>query len=306
MKYILVQLFLLISVLVCGQDKFSLYNFPEDKVMVVAHRGNWREAPENSVWAVKKAIEYGADMAEIDVALTKDSVVILMHDRTIDRTTTGKGMPSDYTLDEIRQFYLRDGGGAATRMQVPTLREILEVSKGEIFLNIDKGFNYIELIYPMLIEYDMVEEVLFKGGSDYSTFNAKYGYLKDDIVFMPIINLQRVGKAGAMKIINGYLDNYTPYGFEFTTGLSEEHLIDFSYLRDRGMRVWINSLWPDHNAGNHDDLALENPDVYDWYIRHHVNIIQTDRIKELTDYLKRKDLKHGYKKMNLWRFLFGD
>ena len=284
-------LILLLALVSCKQTQsvFSLYEFPQDKVMVVAHRGNWREAPENSVWAIRKAIEAGADMAEIDLALTKDSVLILMHDNTINRTTTGKGKPSDYTLAEIKEFYLRDGAGHPTQMHVPTLEEILKESKGKIFLNLDKGFDYIALVYPMLEKYDMLSEVLFKGSSDYETFNRNYGNIKDDIVYMPIVRLER---GEGLELIDEFTNNYTPYGFEFTVGETEEHLIDFKPLRDKGIRVWINSLWYNHNAGNHDDMALEDPNVYEWYINNNVNIIQTDRIKELTEFLKKEGLKN--------------
>lgn len=274
-----------------AQYQFSLQNFPQDKVMVVAHRGDWRNAPENSVWAVRKAIEAGADMVEIDLSITKDSVLILMHDRTIDRTTTGKGKPADYTLAEIRNFYLRDGIGVPTYMQIPTLEEILLETKGKIFLNLDNGFNYIGLIYPLLKKYDMLGEVLFKGETDYSTFNEKYGYIQDEIIFMPIIRLEKSGKEKSLENIEGFLKHYKPYGFEFTVGPTEENLIDFQVLRKKDLRVWVNSLWHHHNAGHHDDLSLENPDIYDWYIKNHINIIQTDRIKELCSFLK----KHGLK-----------
>lgn len=289
MKYILKLVVVLLIATSCKETKqsFSLETFPENKVMVVAHRGDWREAPENSIWAIKKAIEAGAHMAEIDLALTKDSVIILMHDLTLDRTTTGKGSPSDYTLAEIKELYLRDGAGTATRMRVPTLEEVLRLSKGKIFLNLDKGFNYIGLIYPMLKENDMLDEVLFKGGTDYETFNRLYGDIKDDIVFMPILSLSKYGVEKSREFINEYLENYKPYGFEFTVGETEEHMIDFSKLRDENIRVWVNSLWYHHNAGNHDDVALVDPDVYEWYINNNVNMIQTDRIKELVDYLKR-------------------
>ncbi len=288
-KTSLLLFFLALITYVQAQCEFSLYNFPENRVMVVAHRGNWREAPENSVWAIRKAIEAGADMAEIDIALTKDSVLILMHDRTIDRTTTGKGAPSDYTLAEIQQFYLRDGAGSATRMRVPTLEEVLKESKGKIFLNLDKGFNYIGLVYPMLEKYDMLDEVLFKGSADYETFNKNYGNLKDKIVYMPIIGLER---GNGQALVDGFLENYIPYGIEFTVGDTEDNLIDFKSLREKGIRVWVNSLWPHHNAGHHDDVALENPNVYEWYIEKGVNIIQTDRIKELVEFLRKRGLKN--------------
>ena len=59
-------------------------------VLVVAHRGDWRYAPENSIAAIEHSIAVGVDVVELDLQLTKDSVLILMHDSSLDRTTTGK------------------------------------------------------------------------------------------------------------------------------------------------------------------------------------------------------------------------
>ncbi|MGE8534909.1 MAG: glycerophosphodiester phosphodiesterase family protein [Chryseobacterium sp.] len=286
-KLLQVFLFSFSSLFIAQQKKISLSDFPDDKVMVVAHRGDWREAPENSVWAVKKAIEKGVDMAEIDLAMTKDSVLILMHDNTIDRTTTGKGKPSDFTLDEIKKLHLRDGLGVETQMKVPTLQEILEISDGKILLNLDKGFDYIKQVYPLVKKRNMLDQILFKGHESYPEFNQKYGDIKNEIHYMPIIQL---GKSEDLKKISDYIRNYKIYGFEFTVGTTEKDLIDFKSLREKKVKIWVNSLWPHHNAGNNDDLVLENVDVYDWYITKGVNVIQTDRPKELINYLKRKKL----------------
>ncbi|MCW1962243.1 glycerophosphodiester phosphodiesterase family protein [Chryseobacterium viscerum] len=285
----LLQVFLLIfsSLFIAQQKKISLSDFPDNRVMVVAHRGDWREAPENSVWAVKKAIEKGVDMAEIDLAMTKDSILILMHDHTINRTTTGKGKPSDFTLEEIKKLHLRDGLGVETQMKVPTLQEILEISDGKILLNLDKGFDYIKQVYPLVKKRNMLDQILFKGHESYTEFNQKYGDIKNDIHYMPIIQL---GKSEDLKKISDYIQNYKIYGFEFTVGTTEKNLIDFKSLREKKVKIWVNSLWPHHNAGNNDDQALDNPDMYDWYINKGVNIIQTDRPKELINYLKRKKL----------------
>lgn len=285
----LLQLSLLIfsSLYFAQQKKISLSAFPDNKVMVVAHRGDWREAPENSVWAVKKAIEKGVDMAEIDLAMTKDSVLILMHDNTIDRTTTGKGKPSDFTVAEIKKLHLRDGLGVETQMSVPTLQEILEVSDGKILLNLDKGFDFIKQVYPLVKKRNMLDQILFKGHESYTEFNRKYGDIKNEIHYMPIIQL---GKEEDLKKISEYLKNYKVYGFEFTIGTTEKDLIDFKKLKESKVKIWVNSLWPHHNAGNNDDLVLDHPDLYDWYINKGVNIIQTDRPKELIHYLKSKNL----------------
>ena len=69
-----------------------------DYIFVVAHRGDWRHAPENSIAAIKSAISIGADMVEIDIQKTKDGDFVLMHDNSIDRTTNGKGYVSNYTI----------------------------------------------------------------------------------------------------------------------------------------------------------------------------------------------------------------
>ncbi len=286
-KLTVLLLFMASLLLTAQKNEVSLSKFPDDKVMVVAHRGDWREAPENSVWAVKKAIEKGVDMAEIDLAMTKDSILILMHDNTIDRTTTGKGKPSDFTLEEIKKLNLRDGLGVETQMKVPTLEEILVLSDGKILLNLDKGFDYIKQVYPLIKKRNMLDQILFKGHESYTEFNRKYGDIKKDIHYMPIIKL---GDEKDLKNISEYLKNYKVYGFEFTIGSTENNLIDFKKLKEKKVKIWVNSLWPHHNAGNNDDKVLDNPNVYDWYLQKGVNIIQTDRPMELIKYLKSKNL----------------
>ncbi|PWN71589.1 glycerophosphodiester phosphodiesterase [Chryseobacterium phosphatilyticum] len=275
------------SELFFGQSKISLSGFPDDKVMVIAHRADWREAPENSIPAIKKAIEKGVNMVEIDLALTKDNVLILMHDKTIDRTTTGKGSPSDYTIEEIKKLFLRDGLGVPTEMKVPTLSEVLDVTDGKIFINLDKAFDYFDLVYPILKEKKMFDQVLFKGTATYDEFNKKYGKIKDEIHYMPIV---RLGSGEDWSKINGYLKNHKIYGFEFTIGPDENYLINFKEIQKSKIKIWVNSMWPQLCAGHNDDKIFENPDVYNWYPDHHVNMIQTDRPKELINFLKKKNL----------------
>lgn len=270
------------------KSQVSLKNFPQDRVMVVAHRADWRQAPENSIWAIRKAIQKGVDMVEIDLSMSKDSVLILMHDKTLDRTTTGKGKPGDYTLQELRSFFLRDGLGVKTQMKIPTLEEVLDETQGKILVNLDKGFQYIDKVYPLLKKRNMLDQVLFKGNEPYAEFNRKYGNIKNEIFYMPII---RISGSENQKDINEFIENYSVYGFEVIVGMNQENMIDFKKLRDQNFRIWVNALWPEHNAGHHDDLSLQNPDVYQWYIDKKVNIIQTDRPQELIQFLRKKGLK---------------
>mgnify|MGYP002303274396 CR=1 FL=1 len=100
-----------------------------DKVLVVAHRGNWSIAPENSLAAIDSAIRMKVDIVEIDIRKTKDGQLVLMHDDTVDRTTNGTGKVKDKTLAEIKQLRLKDKDGRLTEHTVPTLEEALLAAK---------------------------------------------------------------------------------------------------------------------------------------------------------------------------------
>lgn len=78
-------------------------------VIVVSHRADWRNFPENSLEAIESAIRMGVDVVELDLQRTKDGKLILMHDSKLDRTTTGKGKVSDWTLDSIKTLWLKNG-----------------------------------------------------------------------------------------------------------------------------------------------------------------------------------------------------
>ena len=88
------------------QIRSKLFESNSKEVLVAAHRGDWRNACENSLEAIENAIRMGVDIVEVDLARTKDGHLILLHDNTLDRTTTGKGKPEDHTLAEIKA--LRD------------------------------------------------------------------------------------------------------------------------------------------------------------------------------------------------------
>ena len=72
--------------------------------MIQAHRGASADAPENTMEAFRLAVDIAADGIELDVHLTKDGEVVVIHDDTIDRTSNGTGKVSDMTLEELRRF----------------------------------------------------------------------------------------------------------------------------------------------------------------------------------------------------------
>jgi glycerophosphoryl diester phosphodiesterase len=107
-------------------------------IVVMAHRGASAAAPENTLIAYKQAIEMGADYAELDVRQTKDGAIVLMHDKTIHRTTGVKGYVWDLTLEELRQMEAGSWFGEEFRGEpIPTLEEVIRLVKGRMKLNIE-------------------------------------------------------------------------------------------------------------------------------------------------------------------------
>ncbi len=122
------------------QEKIAnLKNSKNKEIIVVAPRGDWRNAPENSLQAIQNCIDLGIDMVEIDIRETKDNYLVLMHDDTIGRTTTGRGFLKEWTLDSLKTIRLIDGLGVATEHKIPTLKEALKLAKGKILINLDKS-----------------------------------------------------------------------------------------------------------------------------------------------------------------------
>jgi len=110
----------------------------EEPLVVTAHRGASYVAPENTLSAMAAAVEAGAEFAELDVGLTRDGQVVLMHDRTVDRTTNGTGDLGDFSLDELRA--LEAGSWFSEEFDgepIPTLREVIQFARGRLKLNIE-------------------------------------------------------------------------------------------------------------------------------------------------------------------------
>ena len=229
-------------------------------------------------------------MIEIDLKMTKDGHLILMHDKTIDRTTDGKGLPSDYTLEEIRKFHLKNGLGRVTPHVIPTLEEVLNLCKGKILINIDKGYDYFKEAYALMEKTGTTQQVVIKSGYPLSKVRAENGDVLNKVIYMPIISLD---KPDAGQMIDEYL-TISPVAIECCfQQVTPEVLRLLQKIKASGTKIWINSLWPSLNAGHDDDRAVEEkqPDEsWGWLINQGATLIQTDRPAELLKYLKEKKL----------------
>lgn len=99
------------------------------KVQVWAHRGASYYKPENTLVAFEQAITMGADGIELDVQMTKDGELVVIHDETINRTSNGKGYVKDYTLKQLKAYDFSNGHLAYKGEKIPTLQEVYELMK---------------------------------------------------------------------------------------------------------------------------------------------------------------------------------
>ena len=267
---------------------------PNSKYVVVAcHRGDWRNYPENSIPAIESIIRMGADIMELDLKLTKDSVLVLSHDWTIDRCTTGKGRVSDYTLDELKQFRLRRAHGVATdSLHICTLREALECCKDRICVNVDQGYEYYDMVLAITEELGVTDQILIKGKHSVASVAEKMAAHEHNMMYMPIIDIQ---KEQGQKLFQEYMDTKTvPLAYEVCWKKLTPEVSDcFKKVVESGSKLWVNTIWGSLCGYLDDDKALDCGDpaeVYDQVIALGASMIQTDRPEQLLKYLRKKGL----------------
>lgn len=269
----------------------EIHNPKSKKVLVAVHRGDWRNYPENSLGAFESIIRMGADIAELDLKLTKDSVLVICHDATIDRTTTGKGRVSDLTYEEICKYNLRRGHGVATNIKMPTLREVLTLCKDRIVVNVDQGYEFYDLILPISNELGVTEQLLIKGKKPLKDVEEKMAQHKVNMMYMPIIDIL---KPKGEKLFQSYMETGTkPLAYEVCWDkMTPEVKACMKAVVNQPSKLWVNSLWPSLCGGLDDDTAFEGKaaEIYGQLVGMGATMIQTDRPELLLNYLRSRKL----------------
>ncbi|OLP57600.1 glycerophosphodiester phosphodiesterase [Rhizobium rhizosphaerae] len=258
-------------------------------ILAIAHRGDWLDAPENSLDAIDGAIAKGAEIVEIDVQSTADGHLVIIHDATIDRTTTGQGTVSELDLATVRAARLRarDGGptAAVTDRIVPTLAEALEAARGRVVLNLDTKYaRDLDAVVAMVKQMGSEADVLIKSPINEAEERialrsaAWYGTLPH----MPLLTLRSGSIFEDLTLLDG-----------FRAQMIEAKFTDFAdldlagpELAARGIRVWVNTLDCSHNLDFNDSRALSAPDaVWGRLIEAGIGAIQTDCVEEFKRWL---------------------
>jgi glycerophosphoryl diester phosphodiesterase len=303
-------------------------NLNRDHVMVVAHRAGWKERgvamrAENSFAAIDHAVSIGVEMVEMDVRRSKDGVLVIMHDETLDRTTTCHGKVADHTLAELRACRLViEGNQEPTDEHVFTLEEAMLHTRGRILVNIDNKLEPEALVEvaDLAQSLGMPDGVLLK----LAVWNAdRLQLARDirraigpDIAFMPILaddavteaafvdRTQSALSAPAAELVLWHRDASRPVTQDGGPLLSP--LSRAAAIRNN-THLWINT-YPITDrpegmvaGGRGDYLALSTgrpEDVWGFFVERGVTIIQTDEPEAVIAWLDAQGLRRPYELTN--------
>lgn len=282
-------------------------------VFIVAHRGCWTAAPENSVSAMEACVRLGVRAVEIDVRLTKDRELIVFHDSTLKRMTNGQGYVYESTLAELRELRLmeRDGTPSGqfhkrllTDQPIATLAEVFEAARGRLLINLeiktDPAFGYravldaaTELAVKMGLEDHVFWKIPAAGRSANNDQPADGRYNRSDIQSMPYVFpiIWESRRPFELK-----LDDFAGaglMGFELVASniaywpLVEGRLPGADRYRYMGIAVL-----PQWSGGLSDELALQNPEAaWGRLLDMGFDMIMTDRPEQLILFLESRGLR---------------
>ena len=234
--------------------------------IISAHRGGPMPGfPENCIETFENSLNYAPCIIECDVARTKDSVLVMMHDYTLDRTTSGSGKIGDFSLTELKELYLKDNDGNLTEYKIPTLAEVLDWGRNRAIVELDiKGSISAEEIVALINKKNAVTYTIV------ITYNLpdaiEYHELNSDLV----ISATARSVEGVQRLLETGIDPRCLVAF---AGVFEPDPAVYELLHDNGIMAILGTM------GNLDRKAeKQGAKVYQELIDNGADILATDNV----------------------------
>lgn len=229
---------------------------PAGDIAVISHRGEHLNHPENTLAAYRAAIEAGADYFEVDVRTTLDGKLILMHDATVDRTTSGKGRISDLTFDQLRA--LRAGGEI-----VPSFDEALQVARlGNAQVYVDAKAVSAAALVEALDRQRMLDRVVVYGSPQ---LLGEIRQLRPQVRIMP--------ESVSVEVLRKLIAELQPKVIAFSARDWQDEIIRIA--RQSGAGIFVDRLG-----------VADQPASWQDAVDRGATGIQTDKPAELVRYLR--------------------
>ncbi|PRD57340.1 glycerophosphodiester phosphodiesterase family protein [Sphingobacterium gobiense] len=269
------------------EDLYRFLTYSENRIpLVSAHRGGPDiDYPENAIETFQRVASKMPAIIECDIALTKDSVLVLMHDETLDRTTTGKGKVNRHSFADLQNLRLKDPTGTVTNYGIPTLEETLQWGLGKVIFTLDVKKN---------VPYQLVVDAIRKTKSEaycvIITYSAKQAAVVHNLAPDLMISASIKSVEDLIRLNDFDIPDTRLVAFIGTSQVDKK-LTDL--LHQHGILCILGTM------GNLDRQAQQRGEqVYAEYIENGADILSTDRpfqaAKTLDYYSKQRDLSSPF------------
>lgn len=238
-----------------------------DFPLISAHRGGPMPGfPENAIETFENATTHQPVIIEFDVAISKDSVLVIMHDDKLDRTSTGTGSIGMQTYAELQQLKLKDNAGQVTSFKIPTLVEVLRWGKDKVVFTVDikRGVPYTKVV-------EAVRQTKSAANAIIITYNANQAAEVHRLAPELMISVSARSIADIERLNQLGVPNNRMVAFVGTAAPEKAYL---DYLKGNGITSILGTM------GNLDRSAVANPDrkLYQQFLKDGVNVISTDQL----------------------------
>ncbi|QRR04258.1 glycerophosphodiester phosphodiesterase family protein [Dyadobacter sandarakinus] len=232
------------------------------KTVVIAHRGNHVNAPENTLASTREAISCGADYVEVDLRTSKDGHLIAMHDGKVDRTTNGTGKVADLTWQELESLQVFNRNKRTHR--IPQFRDILALCKGKINIYLDFKEADVAEAWKEIKAAGMEHQIVV-----YLNKEEQYKKWKEAAPDMPLMTSlpKEVTNKAQLDAFLGHMH------IQVLDNMTDPELLKAAH--EHGVSVWLDVQSPD-----------EGPASWNEALHKGVQGLQTDKPAEMVTYLK--------------------
>lgn len=258
--------------------KYTEQRYP----LISAHRGGPADGfPENALETFKNTQQINPLLIECDIRISKDSVLVLMHDETINRTSNGKGKVSDYTYKELSDFRLKDNKGKITNFKIPTLEEALNWGRGKVIFTLD-----VKKDVPYELVIDQIQAAKAEEYCVIITYTARQAHKVYNLANEIYISATIKSQTDLHRVLQGGISKNKLIAF-VGVSLPDTPLLDL--LHNEGIKTIMGTM------GNLDQKARTGGDqVYAVWIDNGIDVLSTDRPleahKALTYYAEQRKL----------------
>ena len=229
--------------------------------LVAAHRGYWRKYPENSLPAYDAAVNIGADIVEMDIRLTSDDSLVVMHDACLNRITTGEGKLRDHTWNQVQSLNLKTLNGTVTLHKIQTLRQSLNYLKGRALMSLDikeTGSLYnktFKKAIEIAQELGVLNQLIIKGKKrrvDLEILLQQTNVTLDDFIYTPIVFSTTPNLNDHLAEIWNWADNNKIHAVELVYKQDSDPILShIATAQSKGLWVGQYSFWPEECGGVH-------------------------------------------------------